>query len=89
MLRTISQVEKLTALQRIFKQRGMLVGTVADYTAACVAGMRPPILPWKGFTADGDDDASNSDNEDAAPVPGPCTTADVSLAATQCESKTG
>ena len=86
MLRTISRIEKLTALQRVFKQRGMLVGTVVDYTAACVAGMRPPILPWKGSTTDDNDDTTDNDDEDTGPVPGPHTTADVLLAATQRES---
>ena len=88
MLTTISRVEKLTALQRVFKQRGMLVGTIVDYTTACATGVRPPILPWKGTTDDdNDNDTSNNDSEDAGPVSGSHSTADVSLAATQRESK--
>lgn len=82
MLRTITRMDKLTALRRVFKKRGLLVGTVAEYTAACFDGNPPPIFPWTGLAAE-DDDEEGSDVDDVGAVSGPRRDTDIQLAVTQ------
>ena len=69
-------------LQRVFRQRGMLVGSVADYMARQFAGRLPPISPWSGALIDSSD-GSDSDDEvdnDVELVPGPRTMTNIWLA---------
>jgi hypothetical protein len=94
MLRTITRLDKFTALRRVFKQRGMLAGTVTEYMAQQFAGNRPPVLPWIGPSADASDYSSDDSNDgnnnnaasNAGPVPGPRTDTMVWLAARHRES---
>ena len=85
MLQTISRLDKLTALRRVFKQRGMLVSTVSNYMAQQFSGNPPPVLPWIASTAD-TDDTPGRDDDDAGPVPGPRTDTMIWLAAKRRES---
>lgn len=73
MLQTISRMDKLTALRRIFKQRGMLIDTVSNYMAWQFAGNLPSVLPWIEPAANTDDTSKSDDDgngNDAGPVPG-------------------
>jgi hypothetical protein len=45
MVKTLTRLDKLRALHRIFKQRGMLDGTVAEYMTQQFTGTLPPIQP--------------------------------------------
>ena len=77
MLQTISRLDKLTALRRVFKQRGMLAGAVSNYMARQFAGTLPPVRPWTASGADMDGSTELSDDErdenDAGPASGPRT----------------
>jgi hypothetical protein len=84
MLRTINRMDKFTALRRIFKQRGMLAGTVSNYMAQQFAGKLPPVCPWTASGADMNgateiDDECN--DNDAGPASGPRTETVIRLAA--------
>ena len=86
MIQTITRMDKFSALRRIFKQRGMLDGTVDEYMAQQFAGSPPPIRPWGSSAANGDGDEesdsdNDSDNEDG-PTLGPKTETVISLAST-------
>jgi hypothetical protein len=63
MLRTIAQLEKLAAIRTVFKNRGMLVGSVSEYVRACNAGIPPPIRPF-GSLGNDSDEALNSDGDE-------------------------
>jgi hypothetical protein len=45
MVKTLTCLDKLRALHCIFKQQGMLVGTVAKYMTQQFTGTLPPIQP--------------------------------------------
>ena len=86
MIQTITWMDKFSVLRRIFKQRGMLDGMVHEYMARQFAGSLPPIRPWGGSAANGDEDEgsdsdNDSDNEDG-PTLGPKTETVISLAST-------
>ena len=83
MLRTITQLDKLTALRRVFKKRGLMVGTVAEYTTACFDRNPPPIFPWTGLAAEDDDEEGSDVDDDVGAVSGPRRDTDIQLAATQ------
>ncbi|KAF4581453.1 hypothetical protein EYR38_002781 [Pleurotus pulmonarius] len=66
MLQTIVRSDKLFALRQVFKQRGMLAGSVLDHTRRVMAGDPPSILPFQGSTLTfdyEDDKASDVDKE--------------------------
>jgi hypothetical protein len=89
MLRTICRLDKLTALQRVFKQQGMLIDTVSNYMAQQLAGNAPPVLPWITPAADANntpESDNDGDENDAGPVPGPRTETMIWLAAKYRES---
>jgi hypothetical protein len=46
MLKTINHLDKLVAIQSIFKDWGMLAGGIVEHTTLQVDGDLPPILPW-------------------------------------------
>ena len=81
MLQTITRLDKFTALQHVFKQRGMLSGTITEYMSQQFAGKLPPVLPWIGLSANASDYDYHSDNDDTEPVPGPRTDTAIWLAA--------
>ena len=72
MVKTLTRMDKLTALRRVFRQRGMLDGSVADYMAWQFAGKLPPIFPWSGaFIGSCDESDSDDESDDVEPVLGP------------------
>jgi hypothetical protein len=83
MVRTLTRLDKLRALRRVFKQRGMLVGTVAEYMAYQFAGTLPPIRPASGASVDAIDSLDNDhdDRNDAEPVSSPKSETEIWLAA--------
>jgi hypothetical protein len=83
MVKTLTRVDKLRALQRVFKQQGMLVGTVAEYMARQSAGMLPPIRPGSGMFMDVIDSLDNDhiNRNDAEPVSDPKSETEIWLAA--------
>src|ERR1700728_4395118 len=81
MIMTITRLDKLTALRRVFRQRGMLVGSVADYMTQQFIGETPPILPWGGVADSSDaSDSDDEDSDDIEPVAGPQASTNVWLA---------
>jgi hypothetical protein len=91
MLQTISCLDKLTALRRVFKRRQMLISTASNYMAQQFAGNPPPVLPWTRITSTVDaDDApagnNDGDGNDAGPLSGPRTETMIHLAAKYRES---
>ncbi|KAI0289302.1 hypothetical protein BC826DRAFT_1092819 [Russula brevipes] len=84
MVTTISRLDKLSALRRVFRNRGMLEGTPSQYALAVVTGTLPPVLPYgtpnvdENISDDGDCDGDDS----GGPLPGPKTLAQVTLALT-------
>jgi hypothetical protein len=87
MLQTISRLDKLTALRRVFKQRNMLVRNIVDYTAACYAGNPPPIQPWRGSAMFSDDASDDNEDLEVGPLPGPKANTIVSLPLRYCKSE--
>jgi hypothetical protein len=86
MVKTLTRLDKLRALRRVFKQRGMLVGTIADYMAWQFAGALPPVLPWNGSIADiintsGNGCNGSKDGGDVEPVSDPRSETQIWLAA--------
>ena len=69
MVQTITRLDKLTALRRIFKQRGMLAGSIIDHMTREFLDELPPILPWNGPSTDVLDNG-DGDNDDTGPVSG-------------------
>ena len=81
MVKTISQLVKLAALWRIFRNHGMLNSTISEYASALIDGDVPAILPYRlhdGEKASDDD----SDDDDGGPLSMPRALAQVTLAAT-------
>ncbi len=70
MVKMLTCLDKLRALQCVFKQQGMLVGTIANYMAWQFSGMLPPIQPWNGSSVDITDtlDNDHNDENDVEPV---------------------
>lgn len=84
MVRTLTRLDKLRALRRVFKQREMLVGTVAEYMAWQFAGTLPPIQrPGSGVSVDVVDSLDNdhANRNDAEPVSDPKSSTEIWLAA--------
>ena len=80
MVKTISRLEKLASLRRIFHNRGMLEGTMSDYALGLVAGDLPTIHPYGYNESDDDDnDDDNDDDGDGGPLSGNITLAQVTL----------
>ena len=83
MILSITHSDKLMALQRVFRQRGMLDGSVTNYMAQQFAGEPPSIRPWTGASVDSSD-ASDSDGDegdhDIEPVSGPRAKTNIWLA---------
>jgi len=80
MIKTLNRLDKLSTLRRVFKERGMLLGSVTDSTAQQFAGIPPQILPWNGSFMDSTDQSDNDDN-DAERVSGTRTETLIRLAA--------
>jgi hypothetical protein len=87
MLQMITHLDKFTALQHVFKQCGMLTGTITEYVSQQFAGKLPLVLPWIGLSANASDYDYYSDNDDTEPVPGPRTDTAIWLAAKHCKPK--
>lgn len=84
MVKTLTRMDKLSALKRVFKQRGMLVGTVAEYMTWQFAGTLPPIQPASGAFMDVFnllDSNDHIDGNDAEPVSDPKSETEIWLAA--------
>jgi hypothetical protein len=88
MVKTLTRSDKLGALRRIFKQRGMLVGTVAEYMTWQFAGMLPPIRAGNGASMDAINSLDNDDidSSDAGPISDPMSETEIWLAARHCMS---
>ena len=92
MLRTITHLDKITALQRVFVRSGMLVGTTSSYIAQLSSegdstGDSDDVS--EGTTEDEWEDDKEEDNQenlgrlqDAGPVAGPQALSSITLAAT-------
>jgi len=91
MVKTLTRLDKLRALRRVFKQRGMLVGTVAQYMAQQFAGTPPLIQPGSGTSTDApnssDSDHVRVDRNDAEPVSDPKSETEIWLAARHSMSR--
>ena len=82
MIKTLTRLDKLKALQRVFKRRGLLVGTVAEYMAWQFTGKLPPVRPGSGAsTYMIDSHHVNNDHIDAEPVSDPKSETEIWLAA--------
>ncbi|KAI0261913.1 hypothetical protein BGY98DRAFT_1052077 [Russula aff. rugulosa BPL654] len=83
MVKTLTRLDKLRALQCVFKQRGMLVGTVAEYMSWQFAGTLPPIRPGNGALMNVIDSLDNChiDGSDTEPVSDPKSETEIWLAA--------
>jgi hypothetical protein len=81
MLKTINRMDKLAAIRSVFRDRGMLTGSIVEHMALQAAGNLPPALPWIGTTDGGvhydDDDIM----VDAGPASGTQTETMIWLAA--------
>lgn len=87
MVTTVSRLDKLAALRRVFRNRGMLEGTLSQYTSAVISGTLPQILPY-GAPKDNENNDYHDDNDDNGPLPGPKSLAQVTLASTPGERVT-
>jgi hypothetical protein len=76
MMQTITHLDKLTALRQVFRQHGMLVGSVTSYMASQFVGKQPPILPWMGSYMDLND-GGDDDDSDVEPASGPRTDTEI------------
>lgn len=89
MVKTISRLDKLAALRRVFADRAMLKGTLFQYASAIIAGSSPQVLPYGA--SDGNANANNNNGDgndsDGGPLAGPKMLAQVTLAATQGKYK--
>jgi hypothetical protein len=63
MLKTINCMDKLAAIQSVFRDQGMLAGSVIDHMDYQAAGNLPPPLPWSRTAADEDDSLGYGMNE--------------------------
>ena len=91
MIKTISRLDRLAALRRVFRNRGMLKGTLSQYALAIVTGTSPQILPYGVNNSEnsGENGPRGHDgDDDGGPLPGSKTLAQVTLAATQGEYDT-
>jgi hypothetical protein len=85
MVRTISRVDKLHSIGRIFENRGMMEGSLSTFTAAVAAGYPPPIRPLGAEHCNPESDFSDSepndgDDDDGGPSSSPYALAQVMLA---------
>jgi hypothetical protein len=67
MLRTLTRMDKITALHRVFSDRGMMFGTTSSYMAGIRAGESPAVAPASSGVVDGEDD---EDDDDEGPESG-------------------
>jgi hypothetical protein len=79
MVKTISRLIKLATLHRIFRNCGMLNGTISEHASALINDDIPAILPYGIHNDDevGSDD--DSDDDDGGPLPAPRALAQVTL----------
>lgn len=91
MVKTLTCLDKLRGLRHVFKQQGMLVGTVAEYMAWQFTGTLPPIRPRSSVSMSVNViesvDNDHIDRNDAEPVSDPKTETDIWLAARHRTSK--
>jgi hypothetical protein len=74
MLKTINHMDKLAAIQTVFRDRGILAGSIVEHMICQAFGNLPPALPWNMATANGDEGLSYDDNNsmmDVGAAPGP------------------
>jgi hypothetical protein len=60
-------MDKLAAIWSVFRDQGMLSGSVIDHMACQAAGNLPPALPWNRTAAD-EDDSSGINEQDVGPA---------------------
>ena len=83
MVKTLTRLDKLEALRRVFKQREMLVGTIAEHMAWQFTGTLPPIQPGGDASMDVINSFNDNhiDGNDAGPVSDPKSETEIWLAA--------
>jgi hypothetical protein len=82
MLRTISRLSKMTALRRVFHNRGMLDGNLLSYALAEAKDELPSIRSYGEQQMDGGAADDDDDEDDGGPLEGEPTSTQVVLAAT-------
>ena len=78
MIKTISRLDRLAALRRVFRDRGMLKGRLSQYALAIVTGTSPQILPYGVNNSEnsGENGSRGHDgDDDGGPLPGSKTLA--------------
>jgi hypothetical protein len=89
MVRTISRVDKLHSIGRIFENRGMMVDSVSTFTAAVADGYPPPIRLFgaehsscnsKSEVSESESLDDDDDDDDGGPSLSPYALAQVMLA---------
>ena len=85
MVRTISRLDKLHSIGRIFEDQGMMEGSLSTFTAAVAAGYPPPIrllgADSEHFSeSESPNDDDSDDDDDGGPSSSPYTLAQVTLA---------
>ena len=80
MLKTINRMDKLAAIRSVFRDQGMLSGSIIDHMTRQAVGLLPPALPWNRTMAD-EDDGSGIGERDMGPAFGLQTETIVWLAA--------
>jgi hypothetical protein len=81
MMKSISRGSKMTAIRRVFQNRGMLNGNLTDYALAERSGNVPVPQPYGDISISEDtlpDD--DDDDDDEGPLPGKWASAQVLLA---------
>ncbi|KAK7043335.1 hypothetical protein R3P38DRAFT_240492 [Favolaschia claudopus] len=77
MLRTLTRLDKLSALKSVFTKRGMMAGTTSSYTGRVLAGEQPQVEAAEAAAALAD----NEDDDDGT-VHGPKSLSSIDLAPT-------
>ncbi len=84
MLKTINRMDKLATIWSIFRDWGMLAGSIVEHMTRQAVGKLQPAMPWNGITADDDGDSGYANNDimmDVGPACGPHTETMIWLAA--------
>jgi hypothetical protein len=62
MLQTINRMDKLAAIRSVFRDRGMLSGSIIEHMVCQSFGDLPPALPWNRTVTDGNESSGYDDN---------------------------
>jgi hypothetical protein len=83
MLRTINRMDKLAAIQSVFRDRRLLAGSIVEHMALQATENLPPVLSWNETAANEDGGSGYDDDDimmDVGPAPGPQTEMMIRLA---------